>query len=48
MLTLVADQQECLWDDVLPIEVIELLGDLAALDVLLSRELSWRLVERCW
>jgi transposase, IS5 family len=47
MLTLLADQPECLWDDVLPIEVKELPEDLAALDALLSdHELLWPLVER--
>src|SRR6516165_5724933 len=47
MLTLLADQPECLWDDVLPIEVRELPEDLAALDVLLSDpELLFPLVER--
>jgi IS5 family transposase len=37
VLTLLAEQQECLWDEALPIEVRELPVDLAALDVLLSR-----------
>ena len=47
MLTLLADQPECLWDDALPLEVKELPEDLAALDVLLSdHELLWPLVER--
>src|SRR5438876_1160432 len=47
MLTLVAKQPECLWDDALPIEVKELPGDLVALDVLLSDPgLLWPLVER--
>ena len=47
MLTLLAGQPECLWDDVLPVEVKELPADLAALDVLLSdHELLWPLVER--
>ena len=42
MLTLLAEQPECLWDDALPIEVKELPEDLAALDVLLSdHELLW-------
>jgi IS5 family transposase len=36
VLTLVAEQQECLWDEALPIEVRELPEDLAALDRLLS------------
>ncbi len=47
MLTLLADQPECLWDEVLPVEVKELPGDLAALDGLLSdHALLWPLVER--
>jgi IS5 family transposase len=47
MLTLLAEQPECLWDDALPIEVKELPEDLAALDGLLSDpELLWPLVER--
>jgi IS5 family transposase len=47
MLTLVAEQPECLWDDALPVEVKELPEDLAALDVLLAdHELLWPLVER--
>ena len=47
MLTLLAEQPECLWEDALPIEVKELPADLAALDVLLSdQEFLWPLVER--
>jgi transposase, IS5 family len=47
MLTLVAEQPECLWDEALPVEVKELPEDLAALDVLLSdHELLWPIVER--
>ena len=47
MLTLLAEQPECLWDDVLPVEVKELPVDLAALDGLLwDQELLWPLVER--
>src|SRR6516162_10015495 len=47
MLTLLAEQPECLWDESLPVEVKELPGDLAALDVLLcDQELLWPLVER--
>jgi transposase, IS5 family len=36
VLTLLAEQQECLWDEALPIEVRELPDDLAALDRLLD------------
>ena len=47
MLTLLAQQPECLWDDALPVEVKELPEDLAALDVLMSdHELLWPIVER--
>jgi IS5 family transposase len=47
MLTLLAEQPECLWDDALPIEVKELPEDLAALDVLLADpEVLWPIVER--
>ena len=47
VLTLLADQPECLWDDVLPVEVKELPDDLAGLDVLLSdHEVLWPIVER--
>ena len=47
MLTLLAGQPECLWDDALPVEVRELPEDLAALDVLLcDPELLWPIVER--
>jgi len=47
MLTLLADQPECLWDDALPIEVRQLPEDLAALDVLLcDHEFLWPIVER--
>jgi IS5 family transposase len=47
VLTLLAGQPECLWDDALPVEVKELPEDLAALDRLLSDpELLWPLVER--
>src|SRR5512142_541307 len=47
MLTLLAEQPECLWDDALPVEVKELPEDLAALDVLLcDPELLWPIVER--
>jgi IS5 family transposase len=47
MLTLLAEQPECLWDEALPIEVKELPEDLAALALLLAdHELLWPLVER--
>jgi IS5 family transposase len=47
MLTLLAQQPECLWDDALPVEVKELPEDLAVLDGLLSdHELLWPIVER--
>jgi transposase, IS5 family len=47
VLTLLAGQPDCLWDDALPVEVKELPEDLAALDRLLSdHELLWPLVER--
>jgi transposase, IS5 family len=47
VLTLLAPQPDCLWDDALPVEVKELPEDLAALDGLLSDpELLWPLVER--
>jgi transposase, IS5 family len=47
VLTLWAEQAECLWDEALPIEVKELPGDLAALDGLLSDpELAMVFLER--
>jgi transposase, IS5 family len=47
VLTLLAPQPDCLWDESLPVEVKELPEDLAALDVLLADpELLWPLVER--
>ncbi len=47
MLTLWAEQPECLWDETLPIEVKELPADLAALDRLLSDpELAMVFLER--
>jgi IS5 family transposase len=47
MLTLLAEQPECLWDDALPVEVKELPEDLAALDALMAdHELLWPIVER--
>jgi transposase, IS5 family len=47
VLTLLAGQADCLWDDALPVEVKELPADLAALDRLLAdHEFLWPLVER--
>ncbi len=47
MLTLLAPQLDCLWDESLPVEVKELPEDLAGLDVLLGDQgLLWPLVER--
>jgi IS5 family transposase len=47
MLTLLAPQPDCLWDESLPVEVKELPVDLAGLDVLLADpELLWPLVAR--
>ena len=47
MLSLLAPQPDCLWDESLPVEVRELPDDLAALDALLSDgELLWSLVEQ--
>jgi IS5 family transposase len=47
MLTLLAQQPECLWDDALPVEVKELPADLAGLDLVLADpEVLWPLVER--
>lgn len=48
MLTLLAGQPECLWDDVLPVEVRELPEDLAALDVLLSDHELLSPLEESW
>jgi len=47
MLTLLAEQPDCLWDEALPVEVRELPEDLGALDVVLSdHEVLWPIVER--
>jgi transposase, IS5 family len=47
MLTLRAEQSECLWDVVLPVGALELPEDLARIDVLLGEEeLLWPIVER--
>jgi IS5 family transposase len=47
MLTLRAEQSECLWDVVLPVEALGLPEDLGRIDVLLGEEeLLWPIVER--
>jgi IS5 family transposase len=47
MLTLLAEQPDCLWDEALPVDVKELPEDLAALDLVLSdHEVLWPIVER--
>jgi IS5 family transposase len=47
VLTLLAEQPECLWDEALPIEVRELPADLAELDRLLAdRAMLGPIVER--
>lgn len=48
MLTLVSGQVECLWDEVLPIEVRELPGDLARLDRVLSDSLLLVAIAQAW
>ena len=48
MLTLVSGQVECLWDEVLPIEVRELPGDLARLDRVLSDSLLLFPIAQAW
>jgi transposase, IS5 family len=48
MLTLVGEQVESLWDEVLPIEVRELLDDLARLDRVLSDDLLLFPIARAW
>jgi transposase, IS5 family len=48
MLTLVGGQVECLWDEVLPIEVRELPDDLARLDRVLSDPLLLFPIARAW
>jgi transposase, IS5 family len=48
MLTLVGGQVECLWDEVLPIEVRELPDDLARLDRVLSDSLLLFPIAQAW
>jgi transposase, IS5 family len=48
MLTLVGEQVECLWDEVLPIEVRELPDDLARLDRVLSDSLLLFPIAQAW
>ena len=48
MLTLVGEQVESLWDEVLPIEVRELPDDLARLDRVLSDDLLLFSIARAW
>ena len=48
MLTLVGGQVECLWDEVLPIEVRELPEDLARLDRVLAEEMLVWPIAQAW
>src|SRR5918992_127543 len=48
MLTLVGEQMECLWDEVLPAEVRELPEDLARLDRVLSDSLLLSPIAQAW
>src|SRR6516225_12052587 len=48
MLTLVGGQVECLWDEVLPIEVRELPEDLARLDRVLADEMLLWPIAQAW
>src|SRR5919106_5863405 len=48
MLTLVGEQMECLWDEVLPAEVRELPEDLARLDRVLSDSLLLSPIAEAW
>ncbi|MBV8218580.1 MAG: transposase [Solirubrobacterales bacterium] len=48
MLTLVGGQVECLWDEVLPVEVRELPEDLAGLDRVLADEMLLFPIARAW
>jgi len=48
VLTLLAGQAECLWDEALPVEVKELPGDLAALDGLFSDPSLLAAIEALW
>src|SRR4051812_39326767 len=48
MLTLVGEQVECLWDEVLPVEIRELPRDLAGLDRVLSDHLVLFPIAQAW
>ena len=48
MLTLVGEQVECLWDEVLPVEIRELPDDLARLDRVLSDPLLLFPIAQAW
>ena len=48
MLTLVGGQVECLWDEVLPVEVRELPEDLARLDRVLADEMLLFPIAQAW
>ena len=48
MLTLVGGQVECLWDEVLPVEVRELPEDLARLDRVLADEMLLWPIAQAW
>jgi IS5 family transposase len=48
MLTLVGGQVECLWDEVLPVEIRELPEDLAGLDRVLSDHLVLFPIAQAW
>jgi IS5 family transposase len=48
MLTLIGEQVECLWDEVLPVEVKELPEDLARLDRVLSDQVLLFPIAQAW
>src|SRR3954449_12635947 len=48
MLTLVGEQVDCLWDEVLPVEIRELPKDLAGLDRVLSDHLVLFPIAQAW
>ena len=48
MLTRVGGQVECLWDEVLPVEVRELPEDLAGLDRVLADEMLLFPIAQAW